>query len=98
MVTYKKNIMVRWSHRCSWKTIAQVFQGFSPYICLMVGNRERIWDSDYGKIYGGEINLWAHNLQAFIELFQWEILPSLVSLEIPTCLLGILISDAILLI
>ena len=43
MVTYKKNIMVRWSHRCSWKTIAQVFQGFSPYICLMVGNRERIW-------------------------------------------------------
>ena len=26
------NIMVRWSHRCPWKAISQVFQDFSPYI------------------------------------------------------------------
>ena len=36
------NIMVRWSHRCPWKAIAQVFQDFSPYIRLVAGNKERI--------------------------------------------------------
>ncbi|RVW68296.1 Transposon Ty3-I Gag-Pol polyprotein [Vitis vinifera] len=46
------NMVVRWSHRCPWKAIAQVFQEFSPYVCLAVGNGERIrfwedlwWDS-----------------------------------------------------
>ena len=33
---------VRWSHRCPWKAIAQVFQVFSPFVRLVVGNRERI--------------------------------------------------------
>ena len=36
------NIMVRWSHKCPWKAISQVFQDFSPYICLVVGSRQRI--------------------------------------------------------
>ncbi|KAL6335916.1 hypothetical protein AAG906_003541 [Vitis piasezkii] len=36
------NMVVRWSHRCPWKAIAQVFQDFSPFVCLVVGNGERI--------------------------------------------------------
>ncbi|RVW51176.1 Tetratricopeptide repeat protein SKI3 [Vitis vinifera] len=36
------NMVVRWSHRCPWKTIAQVFQVFSPFVRLVVGNGERI--------------------------------------------------------
>ena len=35
-------MVVIWSHRCPWKIIAQVFQDFSPYIGLVVGNAERI--------------------------------------------------------
>ena len=34
------NIMVRWSHRCPWKVISQVFQDFSPYIHLVACGRE----------------------------------------------------------
>ena len=36
------NMVVRWSHRCPWKAIAQVFQDFSPFVSLVVGNGERI--------------------------------------------------------
>ncbi|KAJ9680549.1 hypothetical protein PVL29_019768 [Vitis rotundifolia] len=36
------NMVVRWSHRCPWKAIAQVFQDFSPFVRLVVGNGERI--------------------------------------------------------
>ncbi|RVW99862.1 Transposon TX1 uncharacterized 149 kDa protein [Vitis vinifera] len=36
------NMVVRWSHRCPWKVIAQVFQEFSPFVRLVVGNGERI--------------------------------------------------------
>ena len=36
------NMVVRWSYKCPWKAIAQVFQGFSPYIRLVVRNGERI--------------------------------------------------------
>nr|CAN75609.1 hypothetical protein VITISV_002943 [Vitis vinifera] len=36
------NMVVRWSHRCPWKAIAQVFQKFSPFVRLVVGNGERI--------------------------------------------------------
>ncbi|RVX09397.1 GTP-binding protein TypA/BipA-like [Vitis vinifera] len=49
---WNANTVVRWSHRCPWKAIAQVFQEFSPFVCLVVGNGERIrfwedlwWDS-----------------------------------------------------
>ena len=31
-----------WSHRCPWKTSAQIFQDFSPFVRLVVGNGERI--------------------------------------------------------
>ena len=43
------NMVVRWSHICPWKTIAQVFQDFSPSIRLMVGNGERIcfWEDPW---------------------------------------------------
>ncbi|RVW59605.1 putative ribonuclease H protein [Vitis vinifera] len=37
------NIAVRWSHRCRWKAIAQVFQNFSLFIRLVVGDGERIY-------------------------------------------------------
>ena len=37
------NIMLRWSYRCPWKAISQVFEDFSPYICLVVGSGQRIW-------------------------------------------------------
>ncbi|RVW60988.1 putative ribonuclease H protein [Vitis vinifera] len=36
------NMVVRWSHGCPWKAIAQVFQEFSPFVHLVVGNGERI--------------------------------------------------------
>ncbi|RVX18254.1 putative ribonuclease H protein [Vitis vinifera] len=36
------NMVVRWSHRCPWKAIAQLFQEFSPFVHLVVGNGERI--------------------------------------------------------
>ncbi|RVX21954.1 hypothetical protein CK203_001531 [Vitis vinifera] len=36
------NTVVRWSHKCPWKAIAQVFQEFSPFVSLVVGNGERI--------------------------------------------------------
>ncbi|RVW63563.1 putative ribonuclease H protein [Vitis vinifera] len=43
------NMVVRWSHRCPWKAIAQVFQDFSPFVRLVVGNRERIrfWEDHW---------------------------------------------------
>ncbi|RVW49919.1 Transposon TX1 uncharacterized 149 kDa protein [Vitis vinifera] len=36
------NTLVRWSHRCPWKAIAQVFQEFSLFTRFVVGNGERI--------------------------------------------------------
>ncbi|RVW29273.1 hypothetical protein CK203_113579 [Vitis vinifera] len=32
------NSLVRWSHRCPWKVIAQVFQDFSKYTRFVVGD------------------------------------------------------------
>ncbi|WKA00162.1 hypothetical protein VitviT2T_018548 [Vitis vinifera] len=36
------NTIVRWSHRCPWKAIAQVFQEFSKFTRFVVGNGNRI--------------------------------------------------------
>ncbi|RVX05099.1 hypothetical protein CK203_020224 [Vitis vinifera] len=36
------NTIVRWSHRCPWKAISQVFQEFSSFTRFVVGNGERI--------------------------------------------------------
>ncbi|KAJ9689230.1 hypothetical protein PVL29_014744 [Vitis rotundifolia] len=36
------NTIVRWSHRCPWKAIAQVFQEFSKFTRFVVGDGERI--------------------------------------------------------
>ncbi|RVW43453.1 hypothetical protein CK203_070344 [Vitis vinifera] len=36
------NTLVRWSHRCPWNAIAQVFQEFSLFTRYVVGNGERI--------------------------------------------------------
>ncbi|RVW46854.1 Transposon TX1 uncharacterized 149 kDa protein [Vitis vinifera] len=33
------NMVVRWSHRCPWKAIAQVFQEFSPFVRLVILER-----------------------------------------------------------
>ncbi|RVW96870.1 putative ribonuclease H protein [Vitis vinifera] len=59
------NMVVRWSHRCPWKAIAQVFQKFSPFVRLVVGNGERI---RFGKIFGGETKLCVLNLLNSTEL------------------------------
>ena len=40
--TLDKVDSMKWSHRCPWKAIAQVFQEFSPFVRLVVGNEERI--------------------------------------------------------
>ncbi|RVW39554.1 Transposon TX1 uncharacterized 149 kDa protein [Vitis vinifera] len=44
------NTLVRWSHRCPWKAIAQVFQEFSLITRYVVGNGERIrfWEDLWG--------------------------------------------------
>ena len=41
------NTIVRWSHHCPWKAIAQVFPKFSKYIHLVVGDGLRIqfWEN-----------------------------------------------------
>ncbi|RVW72587.1 hypothetical protein VitviT2T_011580 [Vitis vinifera] len=36
------NTIERWSHRCPWKAISQVFQEFSSFTRFVVGNGERI--------------------------------------------------------
>ena len=36
------NTVVRWSHRCPWKAIAQLFQEFSLITRYVVGNGDRI--------------------------------------------------------
>ena len=36
------NTIVRWSHRCPWKAIAQVSQEFSKFNRFVVGDGERI--------------------------------------------------------
>ena len=36
------NTVVRWSHHCPWKAIAQVFEDFSKYTRFVVGDGERI--------------------------------------------------------
>ena len=36
------NTIVRWSHRCPWNAIVQVFQDFSKYTRIVVGDGERI--------------------------------------------------------
>ena len=36
------NMVVRWSHRCPWKAIPQVFLLFSQHTRLVVGNGEKI--------------------------------------------------------
>ncbi|RVW53692.1 putative ribonuclease H protein [Vitis vinifera] len=42
IVCKPKTIGVRWSHRCPWKAIAQVFQEFSLITRYVVGNGDRI--------------------------------------------------------
>ena len=46
---WDSNMVVRWPHRCPWKAIVQVFQGFSPFVRLVVGNGERIcfWEDHW---------------------------------------------------
>ena len=40
------NNIVRWSHRCPWKAIAQVFQEFSKFTRFVVGDgdRNQLWE------------------------------------------------------
>ena len=53
--TRLSNIMVRWSHGCLWKaTLLKSFRTF-PFTSVLWRGMER--ESDFGKIYGGEINL-----------------------------------------
>ena len=77
-----------------WRLLHKFFKTFPHTPALWWGMGR---ESDFGKIYGGEINLCVHNFQVFIELSQWDISPSQSSLVIPIRLV-ILTSDAILLI
>ncbi|RVX15688.1 Transposon TX1 uncharacterized 149 kDa protein [Vitis vinifera] len=58
------NTIVRWSHRCPWKAISQVFQEFSSFTRFVVGNGERIrfWED----LWWGT-NLWDPNIQVYLE-------------------------------
>ncbi|RVW35158.1 Transposon TX1 uncharacterized 149 kDa protein [Vitis vinifera] len=60
------DMVVRWSHRCPWKAIAQVFQDFSPFVSLVVGmGRESV----LGKIFGGF--LWSSKAPSKVKAFAW---------------------------
>ena len=48
------NTVVKWSHRCPWKAIAQVFQDFSKYTRIVVGDGKEF---ALEKICGGGTNL-----------------------------------------
>ena len=39
---WEANMVVRWSHKCPWKAIAQNFHLFIHHTCLVVGNGEKI--------------------------------------------------------
>ncbi|RVW71769.1 hypothetical protein CK203_055212 [Vitis vinifera] len=58
------NTIVRWSHRCLWKAIAQVSQEFSKFTRFVVGDGERIrfWED----LWWGT-NLWGSNIQDYLE-------------------------------
>ncbi|RVW28239.1 hypothetical protein CK203_083670 [Vitis vinifera] len=58
------NMVVRWSHRCPWKAIAQVFQEFSPFVRLVVAMGREF---GFGKIFGGETKLWCSQ---FADLYR----------------------------
>ncbi|RVX18809.1 hypothetical protein CK203_006872 [Vitis vinifera] len=47
------NTLVRWSHRCPWKAITQVFQEFFSFTRFVVGNGERIrfWEDLCSQSY-----------------------------------------------
>ena len=65
------NIMVKWSHKCPWKAIAQGFHLFIHHTRFVVGKGEKIRFWDDGRV----TNLFVHNTLIFIELFFQEILP-----------------------
>ena len=89
---WDSNILVRWSHKCPWKAITQVFHEFASHTRFVVGNGERIqlWEDLWW-----EVNLYVLNFQNFIELSKWQISPSQPSYVIPNQLLGILTSTTI---
>ncbi|RVW89273.1 hypothetical protein CK203_032670 [Vitis vinifera] len=64
------NTVVRWSHRCPWKAIAQVFPGVLPFVRLVVGNGEK--NSVLGRSFGGETKLCALNLLIFKQSYFCE--------------------------
>ena len=39
---WDSNTLVKWSHRCPWKAIAQVFQEFSKFTRFVIGDGEKI--------------------------------------------------------
>ena len=50
------NTLIKWSHRCPWKAIVQVFEEFSMFTRFVVGNGEKIrfWEDLWweGPIFG----------------------------------------------
>ena len=80
------NTVVRWSHRCHWKAIAQVFQDFSRYTRFMVGYGERIrfwedlwWgDQPLGFQYPSlfrvvtDKNISISSILGFVRPFSWN--------------------------
>lgn len=80
------NMVVRWSYRCTWKAIVQVFFRISPHISVLWWGMGR--ESVFGKIFRN--NLCVHISLVFIELFIWKTSPFQLSLTILIHSLGIL--------
>ena len=40
---WDSNNIIKWLHRCPWKTIAHIFQVFFTHTRLLVGDKTRIW-------------------------------------------------------
>ncbi|KAJ9691416.1 hypothetical protein PVL29_013559 [Vitis rotundifolia] len=57
------NTIVKWSHRCPWKVIVQVFQEFSKFTRFVVGNGDRIrfWED----LWWGDQSLGSQYLRLF---------------------------------
>ena len=63
-------MVVRWSHICPWKAIAENIHLFIHHTHLVVGNERKF---DFGKIYGWVINHFVCCTRISIESFLREI-------------------------
>ena len=58
------NYVVRWSHKCPWKAIAQTFLDFLVLLIILWVIVQKF---TFRKIFGWVINFFMSSLQTFIE-------------------------------